>query len=143
MSEQDFENYLILLSRFLRLTSSQREAISGELRDHLEQRLDELLQQGVTREEAVRTALEEFGDATALADQFTSIAWNRKRRWMMRLTMTSVFGLAASLLLVIAFWPGSGGDDLSAIGARRRARGTNCGTRESDGRAESVPAKTE
>ena len=112
MSDQEFENYLILLSRFLRLTPSQRESISSELRDHLTQRLDQLLQKGVPREEAVRQALEEFGDAASLADQFTSIARNRKRRWMMRLTMTSIFGLAASILLLIAFWPNQNGSPL-------------------------------
>jgi hypothetical protein len=39
MPEQDFELYLSLLSRFLRLKPAQRDEIADELRDHLEERL--------------------------------------------------------------------------------------------------------
>ena len=53
MSEQDFELYLKLLSRCLALTSRQREQIADELRDHLEERLDELARAGLPREKAV------------------------------------------------------------------------------------------
>jgi hypothetical protein len=35
MSEREFELYLSLLSRFLRLNPNQREEIADELRDHL------------------------------------------------------------------------------------------------------------
>ena len=95
MSEKDFELYLSLLSRFLRLKPGQRDEISDELRDHLEQRLDELTQQGHSREEAIRKALDEFGDAASLADHFTHIAHRRKRRLIMRCTLGSVGALSA------------------------------------------------
>ena len=39
MSEHEFEAYLNLLARTLRLSDAQREQIAGELRDHLEARL--------------------------------------------------------------------------------------------------------
>ncbi|HMC10535.1 MAG TPA: permease prefix domain 1-containing protein, partial [Pirellulaceae bacterium] len=84
----------------------QRGAIAEELRSHLEDRLDELMARGISRDEAVKQALAEFGDAAGLAGQFVAISWNRKRRWLMRLT---TFSVAATLLLaasLVIFWPG-------------------------------------
>ena len=97
MSEQEFENYLLLLSKFLGLSKRQQESIASELRDHMEHRLDDLQSQGVSREEAIRIALEEFGDASHLAHELSNVARNRKRRWMMRVTTGS---LAAAVLAV-------------------------------------------
>ena len=51
MSEQEFEAYLRLLGRFLRLTETQREAVRTELRDHMEERLRELLERGYSRDD--------------------------------------------------------------------------------------------
>src|SRR5437762_8314971 len=106
MSDREFENYLTLLAGLLRLDTRQRGAIADELRAHLEDRLDELLASGVSRDEAVRQALAEFGDAAGLAGQFVSLSRNRKRRWLMRLT---TFSVAATLLIaagIAIFWPG-------------------------------------
>jgi hypothetical protein len=106
MSDHEFENYLALLSRLLRLSGKQRGQIAEELRAHLDDRLEELTAQGVSREEAVRRALEEFGDAAGLAGQFATIASNRKRRWLMRLT---TFSVAATFLVgagLAVLWPG-------------------------------------
>jgi hypothetical protein len=105
MSEQDFELYLKLLSRCLALTSHQREQIADELRDHLEERLDELARAGLPREKAVVQALDEFGDAAVLAAHFTTIAHLKRRRFLMRLSLGSVVALAAGLLIAFAFWP--------------------------------------
>jgi hypothetical protein len=106
MSDREFENYLTLLAGLLRLSGKQRDAIAAELRSHLEDRLDELVASGVSREEAVKQALAEFGDAAGLAGQFVAISSSRKRRWLVRL-MT--FSVAATLLItasLIIFWPG-------------------------------------
>jgi HAAS domain-containing protein len=106
MSDREFENYLTLLAGLLRLDGKQRAAIAEELRSHLEDRLEELVARGVSREEAVQQALAEFGDAAGLAGQFGAISRNRKRRWLMRLT---TFSVAAILLLaagLATFWPG-------------------------------------
>src|SRR6267142_4064683 len=106
MSDGEFENYLTLLAGLLRLDGTQRRAIAEELRSHLEDRLDELVARGVSKEEAVRQALAEFGDAAGLAGQFVSISRNRKRRWLMRLT---TFSVAATVLIaagIAIFWPG-------------------------------------
>lgn len=105
MPEQDFELYLSLLSRFLRLKSAQRGEIADELRDHLEARLEELAARGLSRDEAIKTALDEFGDAAELASHFTQVAHIRKRRLIMRVTFGTITALAASLLVATAFWP--------------------------------------
>ena len=78
MSEEEFEGYLRLLARFLNLSDVQREVIAGELRDHLEQRLDELTARGVSREKAITMALDEFGDASALAGEFGAVTRFKK-----------------------------------------------------------------
>jgi hypothetical protein len=105
MSEQEFELYLKLLAKCLRLTSGQREQIADELRDHLEERLEELARAGVPREKAVVQALDEFGDAAVLAGNFATIARLKRRRFLMRLSLGSVGALAAGLLIAFAFWP--------------------------------------
>lgn len=73
MPEHEFEIYLSLLSRLLRLSPEQKAAISDELRDHLEQRLTALLQSGKSRDEAIRL-VEEFGDVTGLALDLTRVS---------------------------------------------------------------------
>jgi hypothetical protein len=106
MSDHEFDNYLALLSRLLKLGDKQRDAIAGELRSHLEDRLDELLARGISRDQAVRQALEEFGDAAAMAAEFAAIRGAKRKRWIMRLTTASV---AATLLIaagIFTFWPG-------------------------------------
>jgi hypothetical protein len=87
MSETDYEAYLRLLSRFLRLSARQRAEIRRELRAHLEEAIDDDIARGVPREEAILRALDDFGDAAELAARFCSIG--RRRRWIMRGTMAA------------------------------------------------------
>ena len=105
MSDQEFERYLRLLGGLLRLDAGQRLAISRELRDHLEERLEELLQDGHTREQAIELAIAEFGDAAGLASQFVEISRMRRARRWRRVSMASAIPLAAGLLLAWAMWP--------------------------------------
>ena len=105
MSEQEFELYLSLLGRMLRLDSAQREQIADELRDHFEERLDELIRLGHSRPEAIARTLEEFGDAAGLAAHFTHISHRRKKRLIMRCTLGTIVGMAAAILVVAALWP--------------------------------------
>jgi S1-C subfamily serine protease len=105
MSEAEFDSYLSLLSKFLRLRSRQRADLADELRDHLDSRLDELLAQGKTREQAVQVALEEFGDAAALATEFSRLASRRTRRIVMRCTAASAAVVAAVVLISLAVAP--------------------------------------
>src|SRR3972149_6909959 len=46
MSPEEFQNYLGLLSRLLRLKTTEREAIAEELRSHLEESLATLAAEG-------------------------------------------------------------------------------------------------
>lgn len=105
MPEQDFELYLSLLSRFLRLKTPQRAEIADELRDHLEARLEELAARGMARDEAIKAALEEFGDAAELAHHFTHVAQVRNRRLIMRFTFGTALALSFALVVATAFWP--------------------------------------
>jgi hypothetical protein len=105
MSQQEFETYLSVLSRLLRLAPEQREQVAEELRDHLETRLEELTSQGVPHTEAVKMALDEFGDAAGVATSFFSLVREQRRRWVMRVTTISLGAAAALVLFSLAFWP--------------------------------------
>jgi hypothetical protein len=95
MPEQEFEMYLSILSRLLRLSPAQKDAISDELRDHLERRLADLLQSGMPREEAITKAMDEFGDVTGLALDLTKVSRTPLRKVVMRST------IAASVAAVV------------------------------------------
>jgi hypothetical protein len=99
VSEQEFEAYLRLLGRFLRLSDAQRQAVGRELRAHMEDRLEELMSKGYRREEAVEAVLDEFGDAAALASDFGRIG--SRRKWVMRTTAGMV--ATACLVLLVSF----------------------------------------
>lgn len=105
MSEPEFELYLSLMSKLLRLNAAQKDDIAEELRVHLEDRLAELTAQGKSREEAIRLALDEFGDAGALAWQFTLPHSLRRRRQIMRYSIGSFVALAGIFTLVTLTWP--------------------------------------
>ncbi|HMQ16396.1 MAG TPA: permease prefix domain 1-containing protein [Phycisphaerae bacterium] len=101
MHSVEFEAYLALLSRFLRLTAAQREDIRRELRSHLDDALEAEMAQGLTREQAVLRVLEDFGDAAELAHRFGRR--HRARRWIMQGTLAAaclgVLAIGVSLLL--------------------------------------------
>lgn len=99
MPEREFELYLSVLSRMLRLNEQQKDAISDELRDHMEERFEELVRAGMNRDDAIRRALDEFGDAAGLAVDFTNVSKKRIRRIVMRSTVA-----VASLAAVCAFF---------------------------------------
>lgn len=102
MPEREFEIYLSVLSRLLRLTAQQKAAISDELRDHLEERLTELIQSGKSREAAIELAISEFGDVAGLAIDFTRASGQRIRRLVMRSTIA-----VAMLAALTAFFIGN------------------------------------
>ena len=105
MSNQEFENYMALVSRLLRLNRAQEQMIRDELRDHLEFRVADLVESGADPDEAVRKSLEEFGDAASLAQQFQSIFKSNQKRWMMRFATFSVAGTFVAVLMIMAMWP--------------------------------------
>jgi len=105
VSHQEFENYLALLTRLLKVAPSQRQQLAEEFRAHLEDRLDELLAGGMPREKAVHKAIGEFGDAAVLAAELAQIAQRRRRRFLMKMSYAGVAALALAGLLVFALWP--------------------------------------
>jgi len=105
MSENEFDLYLSLLGRFLRLKPQQRDQIADELRDQLDARLEDLRATGLSREEAIRRALDEFGDAASLAEHFSQLSLVRRRRFVMRCTLGTIGATAAAIFLATAFWP--------------------------------------
>ncbi|MEZ6144458.1 MAG: permease prefix domain 1-containing protein [Planctomycetaceae bacterium] len=105
MSEREFELYLSLMSKLLRLGPEQTASISDELRDHFDERFEDLCRQGVPREQAIRQALDEFGDAAGLAADFTHLARTRRRRLIMRFSLATVFLAAAALMITRAVLP--------------------------------------
>ena len=88
----------------MRISGKQRDELAVELRDHLQLRTEELEQNGVDHDEAIRRALEEFGDAQALAANLTAVSYYRKKRWMMRLGIGTLTGLVG-LMLLATFLP--------------------------------------
>ena len=105
MSQQEFETYLALLTRLLKVAPQQREQLAEEFRAHLEDRLDELAASGMVQDQAVRQAIGEFGDAAVLAAELAAVAHRKRRRFLMRVSLASAAGLAAALLLTFALWP--------------------------------------
>ncbi len=87
MHDADFESYLDLLSRFLRLNRRQREDIGRELRAHLEDAIEDEMAGGVSRPQALRHVLDDFGDAAELAARFSKL--ERRRRWLMQGTVVA------------------------------------------------------
>jgi hypothetical protein len=105
MNDREFENYLALLSGMLRLRRTQQSDIAGELRDHLIEHVAELEQRGVPHQQAVREALEEFGDAAALAASFSALVRARRRRLIMRCTIGTSLVMAGLMIGAFAFRP--------------------------------------
>ena len=105
MSNEEFENYLALVSRLLRLSPGQRNQIGEELRDHLETRTAELVESGVERTAAVKQAIEEFGDVAAFAKNFRSVSVQNRKRWMMRFATVCTAVAFLVVVLAMATWP--------------------------------------
>ena len=143
MPDHEFENYLTLISRFLRLSPAQREAIGEELRDHFESRLTELINAGKSHDEAVRLALEEFGDAAGLAAEFSHISQARRRRLVMRCTVASVAALAAAVFVAMAVWPDHHGRVVKDAMADNAAKAPEKAVPEPIPTEESLTAETE
>jgi len=124
MSHEEFQNYLGLLSRLLRLGSVQREAIEDELRAHMEERFTALTSQGIKPERAVSMALAEFGDAAALAAEFSAVSKLRKRRWIMRFTMASIAASVLAAAIVFSVLPDGSSDLADGVAHAQQAEKT-------------------
>lgn len=105
MSEPEFEAYLRSLAPSLGLNYAQRQAVAEELRDHLEERFADLIDQGVPREEACCRALAEFGDVVTLAQNFTESHQRLRRRQAVRYTLSSVSLVVTTFVMASFYWP--------------------------------------
>ncbi len=105
MSNEEFETYVALMGKLLQLTPEQREQISGELQDHLQMRVADLVEDGMTKSDAVKQAVEEFGDAAVMAKNFQTVLNLKRRRWMMRFATISMAGAFLAAVLTMAMWP--------------------------------------
>jgi hypothetical protein len=125
VTDRDFDNYLALLSGMLRLRRSQRTSIAGELRDHLIEHVAHLESTGISHEEAVRKALEEFGDAAALAANFSALVGMRRRRLIMRCTIGTTVVMTGLVVALLAFRPGVVDDPNVAQAQNNQKAGKN------------------
>lgn len=104
MPEKEFEIYLKVLGKLLRLNPSQKSAIADEFRDHLDERLADLMQSGLSRDEAIQAAIDEFGDVTGLALDLTRASRPGLRKVVVRSTVavTAVAAVFVGWLLLFA-----------------------------------------
>lgn len=105
MSEQEFDLYLRLMARLLKLSQEQERAIADELRDHMEERFTELVRAGLPREQAIERALMEFGDAASLAGEFSALASRRRKRFWGRLSLAGTGAAALVTVGLVSLWP--------------------------------------
>lgn len=105
VTNKEFENYLALVTRLLRLNNKHADELGSEMRDHLETRVMELIESGACQEDATRRALEEFGDAASLAQRFHLVTQNSQKRWMMRFATFSVAAMFLLVVFVFSMWP--------------------------------------
>jgi len=103
MPEKEFELYLSLLGRLLRLSPQQKTSIEAELRDHFEERFEALVRSGVPRDQAIQKTLDEFGDVAGLANQFTHLSRKHIRRRIMQGTAATA-GFAAAVVIWAALF---------------------------------------
>ena len=125
MSKEDFDRFLALLGGFLNLDRKQRQAISDELRDHLEMRVESLIRAGIDESAAQKQALEEFGDAAGVAARFASLAQQRNRRRMMRIASISTLLAIPMVICTILLWPESNNPRINAPAAAAQQENTD------------------
>jgi hypothetical protein len=102
----NLEGWLGAVTRLLRLSGPEREAIHDELSGHLQERVHDLMIGGATEEEAIRVALTELGEAADLARRFRHAHRFRFRRIAMNLSCIGL-GLTAIGLGVVAVKSGA------------------------------------
>ena len=87
--------YLTSLRGYLRTGAATRSSILGELADHLEDRTDELMKRGFTREEAWAEASRRFGDPEAIGTELTLV--HNQGTWIVAGLTAAPHLLAAAL----------------------------------------------
>ena len=93
--------YLSSLRSHLRTGAATRSSVLRELADHLEDRTDELVKRGLTREEASAEAGRRFGDPQAIGSELTLV--HNQGSWFAA-GMTAAPHLLAAALFVSHRW---------------------------------------
>ncbi len=100
-----FDNYLNRLQKQLRLSANRAEAITAELRDHLESQLADLVDQGHDSEQAEQQILAELGEQFELAGGFNQVSSLSRRRWLMRYSALTMVASFVAIVATISLWP--------------------------------------
>lgn len=100
-----FENYLNRLQKQLRLSAHRAEAITAELRDHLESQWADLVDQGHDPEQAEQQVLAELGEQFELAGGFNQVNSLLRRRWLMRYSALTMVASFVAIVTAISLWP--------------------------------------
>lgn len=85
-------NWLDILCSLLRLPANEQQSVRDELENHLRERVRDLIVTGTPESQATGAAIDELGDAAALAREFRTARRTPIRRALMNL---AVIGLAA------------------------------------------------
>ena len=101
MSKRDFDARLQVLCRLMKLDSEQAAAVSRDLRQQLDQRVEEIVRTGKPRSDAIDQAIEEFGDAAGMAADLTRVSQQLIRRWVVSATLVSALALTVALGAVL------------------------------------------
>lgn len=102
----DLEAWLDTVTKLLRVPAAERLAIREELASHVGDRVTDLMVLGLTEDQAVRRAVEEFGDAATLAQSFGRARRGFIRRHLMHASLFLVAGSALGLSVVAINNPG-------------------------------------
>lgn len=100
------DTWLALLTTMLRMPQHKAAEIRDELEDHLRTRVRDQLVAGVDEETAVRRAIDEVGEAAAVAHRFRTAARTPVRRLFMHASILSI-SVAALGVSIAAFTSGS------------------------------------
>lgn len=110
-SADPIESWLGVLSPMLNVTERERAEVVDELRDHLTQRVRDLILGGARESAAVTTAIAELGDATALARQWSVARVAPRRRRIMGIAAGLAFATAGALAFTMFGGQGGVGPD--------------------------------
>jgi len=136
LCDAEFDAYLGLLTRFLRLSRKQRDEIRRELRAHIDDALEYEMAAGASREQALLKILDDFGDAAELAARFS--AAQRKRRWLMHGTLAAAsIGFLAFSFNFLPVWHAQSAD---RSGATKREVAQKKGIDTYDNRTSAIRA---
>ena len=105
MSEKQIERFFLSLERSLRWEPARCEDITDELRDHVEEHLHEAVGQGLSRPEAIQTALGELGEAGHLASGLRRAVRQSRLRRLLGRSALSAAALAVAVLIASVLWP--------------------------------------